>query len=46
MTIIKLQPWEYAHANEVGIGRFVANWKKRDAQYYVKKGKHGEQGTK
>ena len=36
MTIIKLQPWEYAHANEVGIGRFVANWEKRDAQYYVK----------
>jgi len=37
MTIVKLKPWEYIHANNVGISRFVANWEKRDALYYDKK---------
>lgn len=35
MTIIvELESWEYAHACDVGIRRFTANWGKRDATHY------------
>jgi hypothetical protein len=34
--IIYLEPWEYEHANRVGIGRYTANWEKQDAAYYDK----------
>jgi len=36
MTIITLEPWEYVHACNVGIARFVANWGKQDAPHYKK----------
>lgn len=34
--LIRLEPWEYAHANSVGIARFVNNWGTADAPYYVR----------
>jgi hypothetical protein len=34
--IITLEPWEYVHACNVGIGRFAANWGKGDAIHYKK----------
>jgi hypothetical protein len=34
--IIMLEPWEYVHACNVGIGRFAANWGKGDAVHYKK----------
>lgn len=34
--IITLEPWEYVHACNVGIGRFAANWGKADAPHYKK----------
>jgi len=30
--IITLEPWEYEHANQVGIRRYTANWTKQNAQ--------------
>jgi len=36
MTIVTLDPWEYEWASHVGIGRFTANWGKRDAVHYDK----------
>lgn len=33
-VIIQLEPWEYAHASDVGIRRFTANWDKQDARHY------------
>lgn len=32
--IVDLEPWEYAHACDVGIRRFTANWGRGDAEYY------------
>lgn len=34
--LIELEPWEYIHACNVGIGRFTANWGKQDALHYKK----------
>jgi hypothetical protein len=31
---VVLEPWEYAHACDVGIRRYTANWSKRDAPHY------------
>lgn len=36
MITVDLEPWEYAHACDVGIRRFAANWGKRDAAHYKK----------
>lgn len=36
MVLVELEPWEYAHACDVGIRRFVANWGKHDAAHYRK----------
>jgi len=33
-VVVRLEPWEYAHACDVGIRRFTANWGKADAAYY------------
>lgn len=35
-VVIDLEPWEYAHAAQVGAARFAANWGKRDAVHYKK----------
>ena len=32
--IVDLFPWEYERVNQVGIGRFTANWSKQDAKHY------------
>lgn len=32
--IVSLEPWEYAHASAVGIGRVVANWGVQNAPHY------------
>ena len=32
--IIELKPWEYEHAYNVGIKRYIANWNKADAKHY------------
>jgi hypothetical protein len=32
--IITLEPWEYEHANQVGIRRYTANWTKQNAAHY------------
>lgn len=32
--IIELKHWEYAHAADVGIRRFTANWNRKDAAHY------------
>jgi hypothetical protein len=32
--IITLEPWEYEHANNVGIRRYTANWTKSNAAHY------------
>lgn len=32
--IITLEPWEYEHANNVGIRRYTANWTKPNAPHY------------
>jgi len=29
-----LQPWEYEHASQVGIGRYTRNWQRGDAVHY------------
>ena len=34
--IIQLEPWEYTHACNIGIGRYTANWGKQDAPHYKK----------
>lgn len=34
--LITLEPWEYIHACNVGIGRYAANWGKNDAAHYKK----------
>lgn len=34
--IIVLESWEYEWANSVGIRRYTANWKKKDAAHYDK----------
>ena len=31
---IDLEPWEYEHANAVGIRRYAENWKAPDAKHY------------
>lgn len=33
-VLVKLEPWEYELAFQVGIRRFTANWEKNDAPYY------------
>lgn len=33
-VIVQLESWEYAHAADVGIRRFTANWGKPDAPHY------------
>lgn len=32
--IVTLDPWEYQWASHVGIGRFTANWGRKDAPWY------------
>lgn len=32
--IIKIDPWEYEWATQVGIKRYTANWEKQDAKHY------------
>ena len=34
--VVTLDPWEYAHALDVGTRRFIANWNKGDAEHYIK----------
>ena len=33
-VVVDLDPWEYAHACDVGIRRFTANWGRHDAAHY------------
>jgi hypothetical protein len=33
-SIVKIQPWEYEYAYQVGIRRFTENWGRNDASYY------------
>lgn len=35
MTVVSLEPWEYAHAHDVGIRRAVANWNVSDKKSYT-----------
>lgn len=41
--IIKLHSWEYARGFEVGIGRFIANWGRKDAAHYAENGEAMEE---
>lgn len=33
--IVTLEPWEYIHAHDIGIKRFVANWNVADKKSYT-----------
>lgn len=33
--IVTLEPWEYIHAHDIGIKRFVANWKVKDQKAFT-----------